>query len=41
MNEFKLIAKEIIKRKMDFVIVNESPDPLGDCMKMKKVLENL
>ncbi len=41
MKEFKEIAKEIIKRKMDFVIVNESPDPIGDCMKMKKVLENL
>lgn len=41
MKEFEVIAKEIIKRKMDFFIVNESPDPLGDCLKMKKVLQHL
>ncbi|MBU1203752.1 MAG: TIM barrel protein [Nanoarchaeota archaeon] len=39
--DFKKLAKEILKRRMNFVIINESPDPLGDCLKMKKIVAGL
>ncbi len=35
------LLKEIIKRKTDITIINESPDPFADCMKTKKILERL
>ncbi len=35
------LLKEIIKRKVDITIINESPDPLGDALKTKQLLEAL
>jgi deoxyribonuclease IV len=35
------LAKEIIKRKADITIINESPDPIGDAVSMKDVFERL
>ena len=35
------LAKEIIKRKSDITIINESPDPIGDAFKTKKIFEEL
>jgi len=39
--EIKDLLREILKRKMDITIINESPDPIGDANKMKKILEKL
>jgi deoxyribonuclease-4 len=33
------LAKEILKRKADITIINESPDPIGDAYKTMKVIE--
>lgn len=33
------LIKEVIKRKLDIIIICESPDPLGDSLKIKRVLE--
>lgn len=41
MKEFKQLAKEILKHKLKVTIINESPDPLGDALKMKEVVEKL
>lgn len=35
------LAKEIIKRKTDITIINESPDPIGDAYKTKQTFEQL
>lgn len=35
------LAKEILKRKVDITIINESPDPIRDSLKTKKVFERL
>jgi deoxyribonuclease-4 len=35
------LAKEIIKRKADITLINESPDPIGDSVKTKKIFESL
>lgn len=35
------LLKEIIKRKTDITIINESPDPVGDTLKTKQLLESL
>ncbi len=34
------LAEEIIKRKSDITLINESPDPLGDSVKTKEVFES-
>ncbi len=39
--EIKELSKEIIKRKLDITIINESPDPVKDSLKMKKEFEDL
>lgn len=39
--EIKELLKEILKRKLDITIINESPDVIGDAYKMKKILEKL
>jgi deoxyribonuclease IV len=33
------LIREVLKRKLDITIINESPDVIGDAVKMKKVLE--
>jgi len=35
------LLKEILKRKTDITIINESPDPLGDSLKTKELLEEI
>ena len=35
------ILKELVKRKVDITIINESPDPIGDTLKTKKILSSL
>ncbi len=35
------LAKEIIKRKVDITIINESPNPIGDAYKTKELFEEL
>jgi len=40
-NDMKELMGEIFKRKMDITIINESPNPIGDSVKMKNVLEQL
>lgn len=35
------LLKEILKRKTDITIINESPDPVGDALKTKELLEEL
>ncbi len=40
-SEIKELAKEIMKRKLGVTIINESPDPLGDSIKTKKIFEKL
>jgi deoxyribonuclease-4 len=35
------LAQEILKRKSDITIINESPDPIGDAYKTKKAFEEL
>ncbi len=39
--EIKDLLQEILKRKLDITIINESPDPIGDAYKMKKVFDGL
>ena len=39
--EIKALLKEVLKRKLDITIINESPDVIGDSVKMKKILEKL
>ena len=33
-------VKELIKKKVDITIINESPDPIGDTLKTKKIAES-
>lgn len=40
-NEIRELLEEILKRRLDITIINESPDPIGDAYKMKKISENL
>lgn len=35
------LAQEVLKRKVDITIINESPDPITDSVKTKKVFEGL
>ena len=35
------LAKEILKRKADITLINESPDPIGDAVKTKKIFDKL
>lgn len=39
--EIKELLSYIKKYKLDVTIINESPDPYGDCVKMKKILDKL
>src|SRR3989344_3517964 len=39
--EIKELAKEILKRKINITIINESPNPLSDSLKTKKIFEDL
>ncbi|MBW2974398.1 TIM barrel protein [Candidatus Woesearchaeota archaeon] len=39
--EIRELLKEILKRKLDITIINESPDPIGDAFKMRKILGKL
>ncbi len=39
--EIKELLTEVLKRKLDITIINESPDVIGDAYKMKKILERL
>jgi deoxyribonuclease-4 len=39
--DIKELLGEILKRKLDITIINESPDPIVDAGRMKKVLERL
>ena len=39
--EIKDLVGEVLKRKLDITIINESPDPIGDAYKMKRILETL
>jgi len=39
--EIKDLLQEVLKRKLDITIINESPDPIGDAYKMKKALDKL
>jgi deoxyribonuclease-4 len=39
--EIKDLLKEVLKRKLNITIINESPDVIGDSYKMKKILEKL
>ncbi len=39
--EIKDLLKEVLKRKLDITIINESPDVIGDAYKTKKILEKL
>ncbi len=40
-SEIKELAKAILKHKINITIINESPDPLGDSVKTKRVFEEL
>ena len=40
-NEMNELAQEIVKRKKDITIINESPYPIEDSLRMKKVFEKL
>jgi deoxyribonuclease-4 len=35
------LAREILKRKADITLINESPDPIGDAYKTKRIFEEL
>ncbi len=35
------LLKQIIKRKKDITIINESPDPIGDSVKTKRLIDRL
>jgi len=39
--EIKSLLGEVLKRKLNITIINESPDVIGDAFKMKKILEKL
>ena len=39
--EIRLLLGEVLKRKLDITIINESPDVIGDSVKMKKILGKL
>lgn len=39
--EIKEFLRALKKHKVDCTIINESPDPLGDALKTKKILSNL
>lgn len=39
--EIKELLQEVLKRKLNITIINESPDPIGDSFKMKKILDKL
>ncbi len=39
--EIRELLQEILKRKLDITIINESPDVIGDSFKTKKILEKL
>lgn len=39
--EIKELLQEILKRRLDITIINESPDVIGDSYKTKKILERL
>lgn len=39
-SEIKLLLRALKKHKIDCTIINESPNPLGDAIKMKKLLQN-
>ncbi len=38
---FEPLAKELVKRKLDITLINESPKPYEDAMMMKKLLANI
>jgi deoxyribonuclease-4 len=38
---FKPLARELVKRKLDITLINESPQPFKDAAMMKSVLRNL
>jgi len=40
-NDIRPLAKEIVKRKKDITIINESPDPVKDSLLMKKIIGSL
>ncbi|MFH0874831.1 MAG: TIM barrel protein [archaeon] len=40
-SDFSLLAKELCFAKKNAVIVCESPDPFGDAMKMKRIVDSL
>lgn len=39
--EINELIREVLKRKLDITIINESPDVIGDAVKMKKILDRL
>ena len=39
--ELKLLLGYVVKSKVDITIINESPDPIGDCLKTKDILNSL
>jgi len=39
--DIKELAQHILKHKADITIINESPDPVGDSIKTKKIFEQL
>ena len=39
--DIKNLFEKLLKSKTNFMIINESPDPLGDSVKSKKILEEL
>ena len=39
--EIKSLLQEVLKRKLDITIINESPNPIGDAEKMKEILGKL
>lgn len=39
--DITVLLKHVIKRKIDITIINESPEPLKDAVKTKKILDSL
>ena len=39
--DIKELLKSLLKHKADVTIINESPDPFGDALKTKKILDSL
>ena len=37
----KPLLSSIVKHKLDVTIINESPDPLGDSVKAKRIIEKI